>query len=130
VRNFRLFGLALLVLASCGRSLSTPESLPTRVFPANQAFTMTLVMKSCSDVCLVYDQASCNVSIDSQIIKLDIDVNVHDASLPMPPPGGCGLSCGPEVFAHCMVPSLNPGTYLVSSNGFNATVTLTSSTAG
>jgi hypothetical protein len=130
MRNFRLLGLALLMLAACGRALNTPESLPTRVFPANEKFTMTLVMKSCSDVCLTYDQANCNVSIDGHVIKLDIDVPIHDANLQMQPPGGCGLACGPEVFAHCTIPSLAPGGYIVSSNGFTAMVTLTSSTAG
>jgi hypothetical protein len=129
MRNPRLLGLALLVLAACGRSLNTPESLPNRQFPAKEMFTMTLVMKSCSDPCEVYDQGSCNVSIDGRNIKLDIDVPFHDGALSMPPPGGCGLTCGPSVLAHCTVPSLDPGSYTVTDNGFTALVTLTSSTA-
>ncbi len=132
---------SLLLLAACGhQSLDMPEELVIHDFPAHKAFTMTVVMKACSDLCASYDQPSCKVSIASETVQttttsadgkvstigvkkklIQLDVHVGYSSHTGPE---CAGQCGPQILAHCNVGALDPGTYTVVSGSFRQDVTV------
>src|SRR5215472_10050909 len=55
---------------ACGKqSLDTPQELDIHTYPAKTAFTITVVMQACSDLCASYDQPSCSVSLDTTSVS-------------------------------------------------------------
>jgi hypothetical protein len=132
---------ALLLLAACGhQSLDMPEELLIHDFPAKKPFTLTVVMKACSDLCSSYDQPSCKVSIATQTVQttttaangtvstigvqhrlIQLDVHVGYTSHTGPE---CAGQCGPQILAHCNVGALDPGAYTVVSGSFRQDVTV------
>jgi hypothetical protein len=119
MRWTRLGFFALFLAASCGgRSLETPEGLPIRTYPSGQDFKMTLVMRSCSDTCSTYEPGECSVEVDEETKMLTLDVNVSYSDREGVEEGASCNRCGPQVVAHCDVPSLQAGTWAVKTDGF------------
>lgn len=113
--------LSLLLLSACGDALTTPEDIPIRRLPANEAFSLTLVMESCSDPCISYEEASCEVDVDEEDRIIDVDARVGIGSATTE----CRHAlCGPQVLAHCDVPALPEGTYTVEAGSFRQQVFL------
>lgn len=111
----------LLVLSSCGDSLTTPEDIPITRLPANEPFSLTLVMESCSDPCTSYGEPSCEVGVDEEDRVIHVDASVDLGSQD----GECiSALCGPQVLAHCDVPALPAGTYTVRSGTFMHQISL------
>lgn len=115
--------VALLALTACGgNSTDTPTSLDVTTYPAGQAFTMTLTMQACSDMCAEYDEGSCstNVKEDEMIIEVDASISwdriIDD--------GECPNRCGPPKTVTCQVGALDPGVYTVVANGFERNITI------
>ncbi len=107
--------LGLLALCACGgQSSDTPSDLQVTTYPAGEAFTLSLTMQACSDVCAEYDEPNCSVDVDGNTIKVN-------ASLSWSRQGSdseCPNLCGPPKFAHCDVSALDAGTYTVESGQF------------
>lgn len=110
-------------VAGCGRSLDNPTGLVIRSYPADKAFTMTLVMTTCSDKCSTYSDAACAVKLEGQTLQVDASIaysekdGTDEDSLT-----GCSLNCGAPVTVDCPVPALAAGTYTVEANRFTTTI--------
>jgi hypothetical protein len=115
--------LTAAAVAGCGRSLDNPTGLPIRSYPAGKAFTMTLVMTTCSDKCATYSDPACNVKVEGQTLQVEASIaygdkdDTDEASLT-----GCSLNCGAPVTVDCAVPELTAGTYTVEANRFTPTI--------
>lgn len=119
----RCFGPLLLVLgalvASCGgQSLDTPEELDITTYRVNTAFTLTLIMESCRDTCATYEASTCEVEIDGNTLKLDVEVEYERNN------DECADVCNGQVLAHCSVGPLAAGTYTVEAGSFRRTITV------
>jgi hypothetical protein len=135
VRSLLLGPLA--IAAACGgKSLDMPEILAIHDYPAKVPFTLTLVMKSCSDLCAHYDPASCSVSVssetktiksadgtDMQVVERFLNIDVH-VSYSADTGADCLGQCGPEILAHCNVGPLDAGAYTVVSGSFRSDITV------
>jgi hypothetical protein len=127
MRNYSRGALPLLLaFAACGgQSLETPEGLPIREYSAGADFTLTLLMESCSDTCSTYEPAECSTEIEGMEILVEVSVpysekeGTNSSTLE-----GCSLACGPSIFAHCPVSSLQAGTYQVVAGSFRAPITI------
>lgn len=115
--------LAAISLSACGRALTVPEGLEIRDYKANEAFTMTFVMKTCSDTCQSYDPATCEIAFDSGTMRASIAVPFGPKADADPETlKNCSLRCGPPVLAHCAVGALSAGTYSVVAETFESTI--------
>ena len=118
VRLLSALALVVAVAACGGLSVDTPTDLKVTTYPANQAFTMSLTMQACSDVCATYDEASCSTSVDGNTIKANASLSYSrtvDGS-------ECVNRCGPPKFAHCDVPALAAGDYTVEAGEFTTQI--------
>lgn len=119
-----LLGLGL--LAACGsRTLETPETLRIDEYPAGQAFTVTFVMKGCSDRCSTYEAAECTVELaeEGNVLLISVSVPYDDKEgVDTAALEDCTLQCGPPVLAHCAVPALPAGTWSIESGTFRGTI--------
>lgn len=108
-----LVGLAFLGSACGAETLRRPVDLPITTYPANELFTLTLVMQRCRQPCETYSDPECEVTVneDSRTIRVDPEVEVErddDAT--------CSGQCsGAPVLAHCSVGPLNAGEWIVES---------------
>ena len=120
-------GLPVLFLfvAACGSTtLDSPEFLPRTLY-ANGAQQMTFVMASCSDTCSSYEVSECSVELDKESSELNVDISVtvsdregtNRSTLE-----GCGVTCGPAVYAHCPLPALSAGKYRVIAGSFETSI--------
>jgi hypothetical protein len=111
----------LILLSACGNALTIPEDIPLTRLPANRDFTLTLVMETCSDTCARYEEPECDVSVDEEemIIRVDARVGIDANAVE-----NCITICGGEILAHCEVEALPPGTYTVTSRGFEHEIIL------
>jgi|SRR5687768_10501525 len=113
--------LLVLLLSGCGESLVIPEDIPITHLPANEKFVLTLVMESCSDTCATYEEAECDVSVDEEEMIIRVDARVgYDSEVVE----NCVSTCGVPILAHCDVEALDPGTWTVSSRGFEHEIIL------
>lgn len=113
-----VLALGLLSLAACGgQSTDSPTGLLVTTYPAGQAFTMSLTMQACSDVCAEYDEGSCSVDVKADENVLDVNASLSwDRKVSE---SECDNRCGPPKFVHCAVPALSAGTYTVKSGQFS-----------
>lgn len=116
--------LSFTCLACGSDDLTRPADLEILDYPANQAFTLTLVMRHCRSTCATYGPSSCEVSVDAdeRRIRVDPEVPVETDS-----DGPCAERCGgAAVLAHCRVEPLAAGTWTVdaSEGNFSRTITL------
>lgn len=110
-------------LSACGGdSLSRPESLPLRSYPADTAFRMSVVMSSCSDPCAEYEASECSVDVDTEDRIIEVDVSVSYSDRDGVDRATCALACGKPVMGHCEVPAIPAGSYTVVSGSFSASV--------
>jgi hypothetical protein len=110
-------------VAGCGRSLDNPTGLVIRSYPANKAFTMTLVMTTCSDQCATYADAACAVKLEGQTLQVEASIAYADKDgTDETTQTGCSLNCGAPVTVDCTVPALAAGTYSVEANRFKTTI--------
>ena len=124
----RLLALSLLgfsVAACGGTTLTRPTDLPTTTYPANEEFTLSLVMQPCSFSCERYEAATCDVDVDedARVVSVSPQVEVERED----DEGGCSQHCqGAPVLAHCEVEGLPAGTYTVEADdgGFSRTITV------
>lgn len=118
-----LSAVALLAVAACGgNSTDTPTSLDVTTYPAGTAFTMSLTMQACSDMCAEYDEGSCSTDVDKDEMVIDVSASISwdriiDES-------ECPNRCGPAKKVICSVEALDPGVYTVKSNGFQRRITV------
>ena len=121
----RLIPAVFLLVASCGStSLTSPEFLPRTVYGVG-AKQMTFVMSTCSDTCSSYAAAECVVELDSETAQLIVDVSVEVTErdgADRDTLKGCGVTCGPSVYAHCELPSLAAGKYQVIAGSFETSI--------
>ena len=102
------------ILIGCGNALTTPEDIRITRFPANTQFTLTIVMKTCSDTCATYDEGDCSLDVDRPDNTINVNASVgFDRNK-----DECSEMCGPEILVHCTVPALKAGTYTVKSGSF------------
>src|SRR5688572_17383424 len=90
-------------LAACGgRALDTPEALPIRTYPSDTEFTMSFVMRSCSDSCSTYEPGECDAVLgEGNVIEVEVRVSYAERDgLSAEEAGICHRTCGPQVFAH------------------------------
>jgi hypothetical protein len=112
-----LFFFFAIALSSCGsQSITMPEDLPITTYKKDTAFTMTVVLDSCKDVCATYEPPSCNVEIDGSTIFLDVEVAYERGD------EACSEVCTGQVLAHCDVSALAAGMYTVESGSFKRTI--------
>lgn len=113
-------------LAACGtRTLETPETLRIDQYVAGQPFTLTFVMKGCSDTCSTYEAAECEVSQadEGNVLEVSVSVAYGDKDgVDSSTLEGCTLQCGAPVLAHCSVPALAAGTWSVESGTFRGSI--------
>ncbi|MBK6685441.1 MAG: hypothetical protein IPG45_13295 [Deltaproteobacteria bacterium] len=110
------FGLAL---AGCGgNTLTQPQDLPTKVYPADTAFRLTLVMKTCSDSCATYEAGECSVEVEGNTLTVDASISYERTG------ENCTERCGTPVLVHCEVGKLAAGEYTVEADGFTRQITV------
>ena len=121
----RLIPAVFLLITACGSAtLDSPEFLHRTVYAVG-AQQMTFVMATCSDTCSVYEVSECTVELDSDSSRLEVDVSVdvsdregtNRSTL-----DGCGVTCGPSIYAHCALPTLSPGKYQVIAGSFETSI--------
>ncbi len=114
------------LLAGCGsRTLDTPETLRIDEYPAGVPFTLTFVMKGCSDRCSTYEAAECSVDFadEGTVIQISVSVPYSDkADVDREALEDCTLQCGAPVLAHCSIPALGPGTWSVEAGTFRSSI--------
>ena len=110
---------ALAILGACGGG-AVPEAIPRVAYPADEEFRLTLVMHSCPDLCVSYGESTCDVDVDPSTRTISVEVSISSSR----EDGDCSGICGPVVLAHCTIPSLEPGRYIVEAEGFAQEITL------
>jgi len=117
----------LLFVINCGGSvLDSPEHLPRTTY-ANGTKQITFVMATCSDTCTLYEEAVCAIELDRENAQLNVEISVayrdrDDADRSTL--DGCGVTCGPPVYAHCDLPALSAGTYRVVAGSFESNIVI------
>jgi len=126
-----VFAPMFLAFAGCGASLDTPTDLPNTVYPAGEAFRITLVMTSCSDRCATYEPSECSVKVKFDLKDL-ANLSPEERVIELSPSVAydrneedCREGCGGPVVAHCDVDSSLPaGRYVVKAGSFERTIEL------
>jgi hypothetical protein len=123
----RFVPVLLLFVINCGgTALDSPEFLPRTTF-ANGSKQITFIMASCSDTCLSYEDAVCSIELDQESGAINVEVSVayqerDDADRTSL--DGCGVTCGPPVYAHCDLPALPSGSYRLVAGSFESTIVI------
>src|SRR5687767_10300937 len=105
------------LLPSCGsQSITMPEDLPITTYKKDTAFTMTVVLDSCKDICATYETPTCEVEVDGTTIYLQVEVTYERDGT------ACAEVCTGQVLAHCDVGALAAGMYTVESGSFKRTI--------
>jgi hypothetical protein len=124
MRTFIALGGLLVLLAGCGKALTTPEDLPIRNYNVGDV-KLTFVMTSCSDTCSAYEDHACSLLVDADTQTVEADVSV--AVVEKPGTDGtsldnCSVRCGNPVLVHCDPVSLTAGKWMVNASGFTDTI--------
>lgn len=118
VRTLLAFTFGLALVACGGNTLTQPQDLPTKVYPANTPFRLTLVMKTCSDSCATYEAGECTVEVEGNTLTVDASIDYERTG------ESCTERCGTPVLLHCDVGGLSAGEYSVEADGFTRQITV------